>query len=120
MRRPRSRRGIGVAALLIDGLEQVPRVITAAEATREAFKVWRSQADSRVRTIETGPFDHLVPDGQRVPSHLPFTVSGEALMWPGDTSLGASLGNVIRCRCGAVYDVVSVAAARRSMLGLAA
>lgn len=70
-----------------------------------AFKVWRSQGDSRVRPADgTGPFDHLEADGQRIRFDEPFEVSGELLMWPGDISLGASIGNIIRCRCSAIYD----------------
>lgn len=75
-----------------------------------ATKVWRSQGDSRVRT---GEFDHLSADGQRVPADQPFTVSGQSLMWPGDLSMGASLANVIGCRCSAEYSVDSVEELRR-------
>lgn len=78
-----------------------------------AEKVWRSQGDSRVRT---GDFNHLSADGQRVPADQPFTVSGESLMWPGDTSMGASIGNVINCRCSAIYEAASVEDLRR-MIG---
>lgn len=77
-----------------------------------ATKTWRSQGDSRVRT---GDFNHLAADGQRVPADQPFTVSGESLMWPGDTSMGASIGNVIRCRCSAEYDVGTIEDLRRAI-----
>ena len=75
-----------------------------------AVKIWRSQGDSRVRT---GVFNHLSADGQRVPVSEPFTVSGESLMWPGDTSYGASVGNVINCRCSAIYEAESIEELRR-------
>lgn len=75
-----------------------------------AVKIWRSQGDSRVRT---GLFNHLAADGQRVPVSEPFTVSGESLMWPGDTSYGASVGNVINCRCSAIYEADSIEELRR-------
>jgi hypothetical protein len=64
-------------------------------------KEWVSVGDSVVRT---GTYDHLAADGQRVNSDKPFIVSGEPLMFPGDRSLGASIGNIARCRCSAVYD----------------
>ena len=54
---------------------------------------WLSMQDEKVR-----PF-HLEADGQTVPIDEPFEVGGELLMFPGDTSLGASPQNVIRCRC---------------------
>lgn len=78
-------------------------------------KTWRSQGDSRVRREPKSKFDHLEADGQVVPLDQPFVVSGEQLMWPGDTSLGASLGNVINCRCSAIYDVPSIADLRRAI-----
>ena len=83
-----------------------------------AKKTWRSQGDSRVRTQANGSkFDHLDADGQTVDGEKPFIVGGEALLWPGDISLGASPGNIIRCRCSAIYDVQSFSRLRRSWLG---
>lgn len=83
-----------------------------------AQKIWRSQGDSRVRTLESGSkFDHLEADGQAVNSNDAFEVGGERLLWPGDISLGASAGNIIRCRCSAIYDPKSFSELRRSWLG---
>lgn len=79
----------------------------------QAFKTWRSQGDSRVRTAARGKFDHLAPDGQKVPTDQAFQVSGELLRWPGDPGLGASGGNLIGCRCSAIFDVESVVDLRR-------
>lgn len=67
-------------------------------------KTWRSILDSRTRT---GIFNHVTPDGQVRAVNDAFAVSGERLMTPRDTSLGASIGNVARCRCEAMYDVVT-------------
>ena len=93
-------------------LGQSPPVAKAVVG--EAFKLWVTQGDSRVRT---GQFDHLEADGQRVPVSGSFEVSGERLRWPGDRSLGASMGNVANCRCSAVYETDSVAELRESFLG---
>jgi len=82
-----------------------------------AFKTWRSVGDSRVRAAPESRFDHLRADGQRVRTDQPFMVSGELLRWPGDTSLGASTGNIIRCRCGAIYDQPTVRELRRKVIG---
>lgn len=82
----------------------------------QALKTWRSQGDSRVRTPPDSRFDHLFVDGQKVATDEPFTVSGERLLHPGDTSLGASSGNIVRCRCSAIYDVESVVELRRQFV----
>jgi len=49
---------------------------------------------------------HAAANGQRVPMNQPFIVDGESLMFPGDTSMGATGGNIINCRCAEVYHVV--------------
>jgi len=62
-------------------------------------KVWRAGgADSRPA--------HLAAEGQKVPTDAMFNVGGEMLMHPGDSSHGASAGNVINCRCGMYYERV--------------
>lgn len=45
---------------------------------------------------------HAAADGQIVDIDEPYTVGGEKLMVPGDTSLGASIWNVARCRCSSM------------------
>src|SRR5690606_17616229 len=45
------------------------------------------------------PFDHHEVDIRKVDLEEAFEVSGEQLMFPGDSSLGASAGNLINCRC---------------------
>lgn len=82
-----------------------------------AYKTWMSQGDSRVRPADgIGPFDHLAADQQRVRIDEAFIVSGERLMWPGDRSYGASSGNIIGCRCSAVYDEESFISLRETFL----
>jgi|WetSurMetagenome_2_1015567.scaffolds.fasta_scaffold41335_3 hypothetical protein len=62
-------------------------------------KIWRAGgADSRPA--------HLAADGQKVATDTMFNVGGEMLMFPGDSSHGASAGNVINCRCGMYYERV--------------
>jgi len=56
-------------------------------------KEWVSTTDERTRD------EHSNADGQQVDMDEPFTVGGEQLMYPGDTSLGASAWNTINCRC---------------------
>lgn len=56
-------------------------------------KTWRSAHDSKTRDA------HAAADGQTVKFDQTFVVGGEELMFPGDTSHGASAKNVIQCRC---------------------
>lgn len=73
-------------------------------------KEWVTMGDEVVRRT---PFSHVEADSQEKPLNQPFVVSGQLLRWPGDTSLGASVANVINCRCSSVVDEQSVFAVRR-------
>lgn len=57
------------------------------------YHTWNSMEDSRVRK------DHAIADKQTKPIDEPFTVGGSLLLYPGDTSLGASLRQIVNCRC---------------------
>jgi hypothetical protein len=62
-----------------------------------------STIDARTRGVGAKDrFDHISAAGQTTRNDVPFVVSAESLMFPGDISLGASAGNVIHCRCCAV------------------
>ena len=67
---------------------------------RESTKTWHTLLDDRTRA------SHVLADLQEQPRSTPFTVGGERLMIPGDTSLGASPSNIIGCRCSAEYTAV--------------
>lgn len=54
-------------------------------------KAWLTRRDGSVRDA------HAAADRQQVPVGEPYTVGGEALMYPGDPN--GSAKNVIRCRC---------------------
>ena len=75
-------------------------------------KLWVSDGDERVRR---GRFSHVKADGQKVNVDEPFVVSGEFLKIPGDSSLGASLGNIIRCRCASTVRKKDVINARKAI-----
>lgn len=60
-------------------------------------KEWVTVGDSRVRPA------HRIADGQTRVITDPFNVMGQKLMYPGDTSLGATMENIVNCRCSAVY-----------------
>lgn len=81
---------------------------TGLIAPENIEKEWSSSGDDRVR--ET----HMDMDGQTVGINEPFVSStGSALMYPGDTSLGAGPEDVINCRCQAIYKVNQIAEALR-------
>lgn len=70
------------------------------EARTELVNRWVTRGDEKVRTPRRGArFNHVEADGQQRREREPFVVSGELLMYPGDSSLGASIGNTINCRC---------------------
>ncbi len=73
---------------------------------------WVTAGDEVVRR---SPFSHVAADGQKVNIDESFSVSGQLLRIPGDTSQGASLGNVIRCRCGSVRNKEDVLNARKAI-----
>lgn len=57
-------------------------------------EIWISVGDERVR------LSHVEADGQI--KEGVFTVQGQSLNFPGDTSLGATVDNTINCRCAAI------------------
>lgn len=66
---------------------------------RKVHKTWQSQEDEAVRMW------HVEANGQTQLVGVPFIVGGQRLMVPGDLSLGATIANVIRCRCSAIYGI---------------
>lgn len=72
---------------------QIARLTLIGIATAESLKIWTTILDDKARDA------HLDADGQGQPPLGNFIVAGEDLKYPGDTSQGASAGNVINCRC---------------------
>lgn len=62
-------------------------------------KVWIASRDNRTRRRPRDKYDHLHMDGVIVPKEQPFTVTGEIMMQPGDSTNGAKAGNICNCRC---------------------
>jgi len=60
-------------------------------------KEWCAVRDGRTRPA------HSQADGKRVNMNEAFIVGGERLLYPRDRSQGASLENVVRCRCTVIY-----------------
>lgn len=59
-------------------------------------EVWASLGDNIVRVA------HIRADGQ-IKQNGTFTVMGQLLKFPGDDSLGATLDNIINCRCSSIF-----------------
>lgn len=77
------------------------RYLAANNSNFEKEKIWVDAHDDKVRPSGTDSvYDHHAA-GIRVARKLNmlFKVSGEYLMFPGDTAHGASSGNVVNCRC---------------------
>lgn len=92
-------------AEILTGID--PAILAATPVKTSATKEWVTVGDSRVRD------EHRAADGQIQRVGDPYNVGFELLMRPGDTSLGASLGNVINCRCSSIDNVSSIIAIRR-------
>lgn len=68
-----------------------------------ARKQWQTMGDKLVRRFPRDAFDHVSANRQTVGIRDPYIVSGQLMKHPGDSSLGASKGNIINCRCVSVY-----------------
>lgn len=66
---------------------------------RTTAKTWATLLDEVTRP------SHVLADRQERPINTPFVVQGERLMVPGDTSLGASISNIIECRCASINTI---------------
>lgn len=82
------------------------RPLSLERTEMDLTKEWVTVGDERVRSA------HVVADSQTRVVNEPFNVGGQQLRWPGDTSFGASVGNVINCRCSSVYNTNALAANR--------
>lgn len=80
--------------------------LSLERVSEDLKKEWVTLGDEVVRP------KHVQADSQVQPVSKPFIVGSQLLRWPGDTALGASVDNVIYCRCSAVYDTAAVVAIR--------
>lgn len=80
----------------------------------DVTKVWDSSQDDRVRP------SHRALHGTQVALNEPFVspVTGNRMMFPGDTSLGASGRDIVLCRCRVQYKVDWLAKARAALNGV--
>lgn len=95
----------GTEAQVLTGLP--PSIIGGSARPANITKEWVTVGDERVREA------HMTADSQEQDLNTPFTVGGQVLRWPGDTSLGATVNNVINCRCSSVINTEEIFAVRR-------
>ena len=65
-------------------------------ADKKKQKMWFTIMDGKERPAHHAAF------GQIVNFDALYTVGGEKLMYPRDTTNGATVGNIVNCRCGSV------------------
>lgn len=64
----------------------------------DLIKEWIPATDDRTRA------DHINMFGKKVPMAKPFRVGSDLMMYPHDSSLGASAKNIVNCRCTVGYS----------------
>ena len=87
-------------------------IAKVALARDKMTKKWITKMDNRVRAA------HVKAEGQKKDFEKPYVVGGELLKRPRDTSLGATAGNVINCRCASVVTIRRAARAPRQFTEL--
>ena len=81
----------------------------AAATGLQLTKTWLPTQDDRTRNGFNSTRNHIdVTDTMRgIAMDQPYTVSNQKLMFPGDTSRGATADNIVNCRCTEIYDTVT-------------
>ena len=74
-----------------------PKILGGGLVATLTSKMWRTMGDSKVRKIHTAAEEQIRQLTQ------PYIVDNEFLMYPGDSSMGASAGNTANCRCISEY-----------------
>lgn len=80
----------------------VSGLATAGLALVDYEKEWHTRGDKEVRPA------HRAVDFEKIDAADLFTVGGERLAYPADSTHGATAGNVINCRCSAIYFVQGI------------
>lgn len=96
-------RAVMIARTEVQSAAQAGQLESAKASGMAMLKEWVSSGDPRVRTYADGNFSHARADGEIVPVDEPFTRTGQRLDHPGD--FAGAPGNIINCRCAAVYQI---------------
>ena len=98
-------RGIRIARTEVISASNFGSLKGAMQVDDQMLKIWMPALDKRTRDGFPERFDHLSMSGKSgIELNAAFNVSGEDMMFPGDSSFGASAGNIINCRCAIGYE----------------
>lgn len=64
---------------------------------RKTMKRWEAIIDEATR------IDHIDVNGKYIPINKAFHVGDSWMLYPKDTSLGASANQIVNCRCTVIY-----------------
>ena len=92
----------GSKAATLEAGQDIARAGAIAAIVFQSVKTWFTRQDGKVRPA------HDAALFQEVRSEETFLVGGQELLYPGDTSFGASMWNIINCRCVAIYSMVII------------
>lgn len=78
------------------------RIVASLRALEDRLgtpgKEWLTVGDAKVRA------SHVAANHQRRAIEVPYILAGGRLQYPGDASLGASLAEVVNCRCASLFE----------------
>ena len=83
----------------ISYIEALGVAAVATQSGRDVVKTWNTVLDEKTRPA------HVEADRQEKKVNQPYIVKGERLPVPGSTALGASLSNIINCRCTSINSL---------------
>lgn len=88
------------AIIAVNDVNAIGNYELAEQAIKEGktTKRWDTMKDERVR------HNHVMADGLEVDIDKPFEVGTSKLMFPCDTSMGASAEEIVNCRCVCIYS----------------
>jgi hypothetical protein len=77
-----------------------------SDASGPIMKRWLSLMDGRERDTHHEAHNAYAGTANAIPVTQPYVVGGAQLMFPGDTSLGAPLREIVNCRCMSHYFIL--------------
>lgn len=81
--------------------------VSQGKANAPVVKAWITVGDERVRDSHVAAGETYGLEGAPIPVDQAFQLAGGQLRFPGDRSLGASLSELINCRCSLAYYAVT-------------
>lgn len=91
-------------ATVLSGIGAAVAITTARDVP--VTKEWITVGDELVRPAHNNADNQIQQVGGS------YIVGGQSLRWPGDTGQGATLNNVMNCRCASIHDVDEILSVR--------